>query len=261
MDISIIIVNYKSKALLKKCLLSLERNMKNVSFEVIIVNNDAEILQKNDLGCPKLNIELINLFQNKGFAKACNIGSQTAMGGLLFFLNPDTEIIEFDAVNLISIFEKEKVGIIGPRLLTKNNEPQPWSTGFATNLADIAKNNLGWIKSKSAWTASSRINVDWVSGAALIMPKSLFNSINGFDESFFMYFEDMDLCIRAKSLDQKIISDPKFKILHLEGQSYDNKKTQKKEYYTSQDYYFKKHFGSVSVFMLKLLRKIALISA
>jgi GT2 family glycosyltransferase len=260
MDISFIIVNYNSEAFLKKCLKSLHANVKGISFEIIIINNDKKTLNQNDLSIDS-SIKIINSGKNNGFAKACNVGAQVANGKFLFFLNPDTEFIEFDAKSLIKIFEKQTVGIIGPKLLTADKKPQPWSTGYATSLADIIKNNFGYIKSKAAWENEKQIEVDWVSGAALIMPRLLFSEVDGFDEGFFMYFEDMDLCSKIKSHGQKIIMDPQFKILHLEGQSYDNKKVQKKEYYASQDYFFKKHFGFVSLFMLKLLRKTALISA
>jgi len=98
--------------------------------------------------------------------------------------------------------------------------------------------------------------VDWVSGGAFAIKKDLFEKIHGFDENFFMYFEDVDLCRRASSVGGKILYLPQFTIRHFGGQSYDDTRKQKVEYYQSQDYYLKKHFSRASAFFIALLRKV-----
>lgn len=255
MDISIVILNYKSEQHLICCLESLSKNLLNVSHEIIIVNNDANKI------AAVLATENITLFENninEGFAKACNKGAALAKGKILFFLNPDTKIIAGDFSDLISAFANLKIGIVSPQLLLPNGKIQPWSAGHEIHLWEIFCNHLGFVRSKKFWKNKIDSNPAWTSGGALAISKSLFEKINGFDENFFMYFEDVDICKRVRQEGLQVTLLPTIKILHLGGQSSTSKVEQKKYYYASQDYYFKKHFGIFSTFTLKALRKIVL---
>ena len=151
---------------------------------------------------------------NEGFAKACNQAASTAKGNFLFFLNPDTEIITGNIMDLIVAMSDPFVGITAPHLITSSGKIQPWSTGYDITLWDIVKNNFGIIKSKRLWGQDSPVEVSWASGAAFIIKKSLFNELLGFDEKFFMYFEDVDLCKRVLEKKLKIISLPSVQVLH-----------------------------------------------
>ncbi|MDO8529729.1 MAG: galactosyltransferase-related protein, partial [bacterium] len=88
--------------------------------------------------------------------------------------------------------------------------------------------------------------------------KNIFQEINGFDENFFMYFEDVDLCKRVREKGYKIIYLPEFIVKHLSGKSLKNKREQKRYFYSSQDYYFEKHFGKMTSNLVKLLRRLTL---
>jgi hypothetical protein len=105
------------------------------------------------------------------------------------------------------------------------------------------------------WNWLKPREVDWVTGAALMIQKKLFEKIKGFDTKFFMYFEDQDLCLRVKSLGFGVWVLPKAKIIHLGGKSLKFDRERKKRYYQSQGYFFKKHFGS---FQLSVIRIISL---
>ncbi len=96
--------------------------------------------------------------------------------------------------------------------------------------------------------------VDWVSGAAMVVRKSVFTQIGGFDENFFMYFEDIDLCWRAKQRGWQVAVYPKISLIHFVGQSAGGFKQRKKYYYQSQDYFFKKHYGQPAMYILKIFR-------
>jgi len=250
--LSFIIVNYRSKRYLKKCVVSLFNKIKDVNFEIIIVNND-----ENDL-IELENAKIINLKKNVGFGKANNIGAQKAVGEFLCFLNPDTIILSENIGKIIKEFKRNSVaGIIGPRLIGKFNETQWWCAGVEITLWDLIKNNLGFKKSRRIWESRIKKEADWVSGAALFIPRPLFLKLGGFDENFFMYFEDVDLCRRAKELGKKIIYFPEVKIKHWGGKSNTCEKNQKKEYYESQDYYFKKYHGRLIGWAVRVLRRIA----
>ena len=95
---------------------------------------------------------------------------------------------------------------------------------------------------------------DWVSGGALMAKKDLFLDLGGFDGNYFMYFEDVDLCLQAKKKGWKIVVHPEAKIFHKSGQSFSCNRKKKKYYYDSQAYYIKKNFGPFWSWFVKILR-------
>lgn len=252
MDISVIIVNFRSRQFLKDCLFSLEEKLKNIAYETIIVNNDEEPLESS---FSQSNVRILNMSSNLGFAKACNAGAKLADGKILFFLNPDTKIIQFNSKDVFEKVGLSDIGIVAPKVLLDNGNLQPWSAGNELGLWKLIGNKLGIAKDASF---ESKHDFDWVTGAAFMIRKELFLKKGGFDESFFMYFEDIDLCHRLRKAGFKIIRLDGFSILHIGGQSYSDKKIQKAHYYQSQDYYFQKHFGIFTVTLATLLRKIFL---
>lgn len=256
MDLSIIIVNYKSKRHLSSCLSSIFQNVfLRVNGEIIIVNNDAEE-KIDEYGRRYGSVSIINSPENKGFGQACNLGAKVAKGKTLFFLNPDTEIITGNIEAILNEQKKRNAAIVGSGLVDRKGRPHYWSAGKKINIYDIARNNLQIPRSRKIWNSAKRINADWVSGAAMFIRKDIFDYLGGFDENFFMYFEDIDLCRRAKKQGHRIVYLPHFQVFHHGGQSYDDRKTQKKHYYSSQEYYFKKHCGPVQPVLLKILKKL-----
>ena len=278
-QLSFIIVNYKNSAYLDRCLASIFENVATEK-EIIIVNNCSEYSKIFE------NVKILNISENKGFGNACNIGAKEAQGGILCFLNPDTEIISNDFEKILNCFNArhscesrnlhnrnttdsrnrrflvkpemtEEIGIIGPKLVDENDNVQEWIAGREITLSDIILNNLGLKRSRKIWESEKGVECAWVSGASMFIRKELFDSLNGFDENFFMYFEDVDLCQRARKLGYKILYYPEFIVRHFGGKSFENKKEQKKYYYSSQDYYFKKHFGKIKAKILKTLRIIS----
>jgi GT2 family glycosyltransferase len=255
--LSIIIVSYKSANFLKKCVASIYEKINiEIPFEIIIVNNDKEenlyaILEN------KTEIKIINNYKNLGFGAGNNIGANFSQGEVLLFLNPDTEITSSDTKEVLELFESDKkIGIIGGRLHSGDGKTEKWSVGYELGLIDLIKNNLGWSRNRKIWQKESQVEVDWVSAAALFIKKDIFEKIGGFDENFFMYFEDMDLCKKVKNTKRKILYYPKFEVNHIGGQSYQEKKIQKEDYYKSQEFYFKKHRNFLEWLIVKMLRKL-----
>lgn len=237
MKLSFIIVNYKSKKYLEKCISSIREKVSGVDYEIIVVNND-----NLDIRCPN-GIKLINTGKNLGFGAGCNAGARAAQGEISCFLNPDTEIVSENIPELIQEFnENEDVGIIGSRLITEKGETQWWCAGKEFTLRRLIKNNLGIIESKKIWESRIPVECAWVSGAALFIKKNIFDQLGGFDEKFFMYFEDIDLCKRARMAGYKVLYYPYFAIKHFGGKSFRfDKIKQKRYFYKSQLCYFKKY--------------------
>ncbi len=256
--LSVIIVNFRSEHYLHKCLASVYNALAFIDPEIIIVNNDPEAgLEEIAKIFPQAKI--ISHQKNSGFGAASNLGAQNAQGEYLFFLNPDTEIsgdLSGNPQNFFKELSDERTGIVAPRLLDGNGKTQEWSVGAEVGLWDIIRNNLGFPKSKKIWESSEKIDVDWASGAALLIKKDLFGRAGGFDEKFFMYFEDMDLCRRVRQKNKRIVYFPDFKVKHFCGGSATGKKEQKESFYRSQDYFFEKHLGKTQTVFLKILRKI-----
>ncbi len=235
--VSIIIVNYRSKAYLDKCLFSISKYSFDEDFEIIIVNND----QKEDLTDLVDKYSRVKLYKNKkniGFGSACNLGAQKAQGENFLFLNPDTQFMDnYIKEILIKIKQYKKVIIIGPRLVTDAGKTQEWSTGKETTFTQIIKNNLWITESRYFWESKKDIFVDWVSGAAMFIKKDIFDKIGGFDENFFMYGEDMDLCAQARELGYDILYSPELTILHSGGKSRKSLIKQKIQFFKSSFYY------------------------
>lgn len=251
--LSFIIVNYNSEPQLKRCLQSILKNVTDFDYDIIVVNNDSSSIYHLE---KTFGIKVLQMEQNVGFGSACNKGALFSQKKYLYFLNPDTIIDSNDIKSLTDIFEKdETIGIVGAGLLTETLSPQKWSAGKKTGILDIILNNLGFPPSKKIWQSQSITEADWVSGASLIVRRKDFLDLDGFDEKFFMYFEDMDLCQRMQSKNKKVLFFPSFRVIHIGGKCFSDKKNQKKFYYQSQDYYFKKHFGILSGLILRFLKK------
>jgi GT2 family glycosyltransferase len=239
MKLSFIIVNYQSEKYLAQCISFIKKKILGVEHEVIVVNNDSLDLQGLS------EIRVINTGKNIGFGAACNLGARSAQGEILCFLNPDTEIVSSNSVDLLDKFDEyDKLAIIGSRLVDEKNNTQEWIAGKEITIWSTLLNNLGYKRDRKIWESEFPIECAWISGAAMFIKKDIFQKIRGFDEKFFMYFEDIDLCQRARQLGYKILYFPNFQIKHFGGKSFLNKTTQKKYYHASQYRYFKKGFCS-----------------
>lgn len=280
MDISFVIVNYKSFRYLENCLKSIIKSSNDFEFEIIIVNNDEEKLDKIDcfsedclevigLNDQKEGINkketskkytILEINKNIGFGKASNIGSLFSRGKYICFINPDVEIKSKSIKKIINEFElSPEIGIIGPKILEKVGTDgievvQDWSVGVDLTPLELLLGKIGLSKSKKFLKICKKTEADWVTGACLFIKKRVFLKAGGFDENFFLYYEDVDLCKSVKRLGYKIFYYPQFKVLHLGGKSSNNKYQQKLEYFKSQDYFYKKWFSGWSYFVLKFLR-------
>jgi GT2 family glycosyltransferase len=257
MKISVITVNYNSKDYLEKMLWSFQKHIlsspKNKhGFEFIIINNEPSLLELPVF--EKATPQVIQADHNLGFGTANNLAAKSAFGELLFFLNPDVEFIDDSILDMVDYFStSSNIGAISPKLfLSSQNRPQPWTCGKKTGILSIFfRNTIG-----KPWNKDKIAEVDWLSGTALMVKHYDFEKIGGFDENFFMYFEDQDLCLRIKSLGKKVIYYPTTQILHHNGKSWNEKSQQKRHYYQSQDYFFQKHHGKIKQYILKFFKLI-----
>lgn len=256
MKLSIIIVQYKVKKELFDCLRSIKKANTKMSYEVIVVDNDEEKSIEKELKKQFPDIVYIKSPGNIGFGAGNNLGARKAKGEYLFFLNPDT-IVKKDAINKLCdvLTRDKKLGIVAPLLLDPKNEPYPLQGSttlspktavFSLSLvAKIWKNNPVYKKYYLAdWDKKSFHSVDVVPGTAFMIARKFFEKIGGFDEHFFLYFEESDLCKRIREMGYKIGITPKARVVHLWGKSTEKSQVNiKKIFSKSRFYYFKKHYG------------------
>ena len=222
--ISVIIVNYNLSGEILDCLESLDRNLDQNAVEVIVVDNNSSDDYKSEL-INRLqqnsNYHFIQLETNLGFGSACNRGVTISQGELVCFLNPDTTISHNFLSELEESLMQSGATIVGPGY--NKSTLIEFSAGlFPSVLLEllsvffIGRHIEALIMGIRARLVGQRwLSVDWVLGACMLMRKQNFQSIGGFDESFFLYFEEMDLCKRVVDSGGTIVFVPDCRISHL----------------------------------------------
>jgi len=260
MDVSIIIVNYNTSKLINNCIRSVFKHTEGIDYEIIIVDNASENLSKTIESSSDPRVRLIQLPENVGFGRANNAGSRVANGRNLFFLNPDTILIN-NAVRILSkyIDIHPECGACGGNLFDENYKPvHSYRMMFPSiywELNELLNYRLETIiHNGSAEFNHTNLNkrVAYVTGADLMIPQCIFNKVKGFDPSFFMYYEETDLCKRIQQEGYEIHSIPASEIQHLEGKSYEienrgcsfNDKRWH-QMFISRKIYFKKHHNEI----------------
>lgn len=267
MDVSIIIVNYNTKELLKKCIKSIYDKTQDLSFEIIVVDNGSvdgsQQMVINDF--PK--VILIASQENLGFGKANNLGVTMSNGNYIFFLNSDTLLLN-NAVKLFYDFfestHNKGFSMAGSVLLDLDLVPVHSSGCFPSRYGVLKEVFDKYTKGiKPIQSSEERLffgndcyfEVDYITGADLFIKKSIFNLVGGFDPDFFMYYEDTDLQKRMEKLGlvRILIDGPK--IIHLEGGSnkqpvFSNRRTIMIT--TGMHQYFKKHSSLLGFILFKM---------
>ncbi len=271
MDCSIVIVTFNSCLTIGDCLSSLV-NMPNV--EIIVLDNDSKDDTASFIREQFPSITLIVLQENLGFGRACNIGVAASSGSCVFLLNPDAIAAPQAITTLCDFLERHpQVGIVGGRFLDPLGRPlqavggRPSLFGLVMDkplglLAKhirprgISRTILGKLSVKFRLSKTSE-KVAWVSGAALCCRRSTWDAIGGFDENFFLYYEDVDFCLRASQAGWEVWHTPDAVVSHQSGASFaGNVDFQKQVYFTNQQYFFKKHYGPLSILFLSIFQKV-----
>lgn len=228
--VSIIIVNYNTKKITCACLDSVIKYTQNIDSEIIVVDNNSQDDSFNFLSAHFPNVKFIPLKENIGFGPANNVASKLAKGEYLFFLNSDTILIE-DSVNILyNISLKNNINILGCNLLNKElkndfsygNFPsikqELFELGLKRLFPDYFNNRLS-PSVKTTRCKSDIFPVDYVVGADLFIKRDLFLQSGGFDEDFFLYYEETELCFRLRRQGNQSFCTTLTSIIHLCGES------------------------------------------
>jgi len=255
MDVSIIIVNYDTRAFLKRCLHSVTAFPPPCEFETIVVDNAS-----GDGSCEMVKevfpqVTLLENSTNEGFSKALNRGIRRSSGSLLLFLNSDVVVAPGCVEALVEFLDKHPdAGICGPKLLNPDGSIQLSCRAFPTPVNVFfgrksiwsklfPSNRLSRLFLKSDLDYGVVQEVDWIVGACMMVKRKVIDSIGLFDEDYFLFVEDADFCYQAKKAGHSVFFVPYGVATHERGAS--TKKSFVMSTYNhnlSMYRYFRKHY-------------------
>ena len=255
-ELSVIIVNYNGKAYLLRTLESIFKNLTNLDYEVVVVDNDSSDGSVESVKKAFPSVKLIALPYNTGFSRGNNEGVRQASGRYLLILNNDTYLPKGTVERLLSAKKSSPdCAIVAPLVFNPDNSLQ-FSWGKDLNLfSEVFMKFFAekWYRLlfKIKRGKLSR-NVDWVSGACFLIDRDLYQKVRGFDENFFMYKEDADLGRRLRQLGYRICLNSEARVIHYLRQSTSQYSERiLKETKKSQLYYYYKHDRGLVVRLLK----------
>ncbi|MBI5809158.1 MAG: glycosyltransferase family 2 protein [Ignavibacteriales bacterium] len=262
-SVDIVIVNWNAGEYLYECVNSIKNSL-HESFilkSVVVVDNASSDNSLNGLDKIELPIKIIRNDANYGFGKACNLGAFSSDGDYILILNPDTKLYE-DSIHKPLRFlidnEKNKIGMVGVQIVDDEGKisrncarfPTPFKVAYQSIGLDKLCPKLFPPHFMLEWNHEDSREVDQVMGSFIIMPRSLFTQLNGYDDLFFVYYDDLDLSLRARKLGWKNYYYSEAKVYHKGGGTSDKIKATRLFYsLESKLNYCKKHFGKIEYYI------------
>ncbi|OGE32051.1 hypothetical protein A2631_02950 [Candidatus Daviesbacteria bacterium RIFCSPHIGHO2_01_FULL_44_29] len=228
MKLSIITVTYNNAQSLVGFIESVLTNAP-LDSELVIVDSSSTDETVDMLKKFGQKIVLILSSENIGFGKGSNLGFQRSTGEFVMFLNPDTKVSKTALADLLLFIENHpEVGIVAPALIQKDGNIQPSVRRLPTLWGAIQEYYLGIKRSYEAYVPENNRpqEVESVVGAGMMMRRETFAKLGGFSSKFFMYYEDLELCLRVRKLGLKVYYLPEVKIEHEVGGSFSEQKLQ-----------------------------------
>ncbi len=245
MKLSIVILNYNVRYFLELCLKSVQTAISDIDAEIIVVDNNSE-----DDSCEMVKqlFPEVNLIENKtnfGFSKGNNVGVSQAKGDYICILNPDTVVAEDIFFKLLKFSEeKEKLGIIGCKLINGSGVFLPESKRNIPYVKAAFKKIFGNCNDYYAnHLQENEVGpVDVLVGAFMFLKRDVYNIIEGFDEDYFMYGEDIDLSYRVLKAGYDNYYYGRSSVIHFKGESTLKDKFYARRFYGAMQIFYKKHF-------------------
>jgi hypothetical protein len=233
-DLAVIIVTFNSSGQIETCLDSIFREMRHPNTQVIVVDNASSDETVGIIRSRFHEVELVLSQRNLGFAAGVNLGVKHADAYHILLLNPDTIVFDHAIDRILEFAQANpECGIYGGRTFRSDgklepsscwNAPSLWSMAlFAVGISSIFQRNR-WLDPESIgkWPRNTVRKVGFITGCFLLCSKAVWDRLDGLDERFFMYGEDLDFCIRASKLGFSPTVFPEAKLIHEVGQSSEN---------------------------------------
>ncbi len=266
---SIIIVNYNVSNEVDNCLNSIYLYFKKFDFEVIVIDNNSTDRDIENLRDKYRNVRFEFLSENLGFGKANNYGISISKGKYILLLNPDTLIIEDFVSPIIEFAENNSnAGACGPMLVYKdltfqnsfgNRMGLVYEMAEALMFIELYRKLYRYRRRKNI-IGGKVMRVGWLSGACILVNSELIKRVNGFDEKYFLNYEDIDLCRRIEELNCHNYYFPAYKCVHIDHSS-QNKNYERLVFtrYQSRRIYAEKHYHPLKKLVIAALHIIGLV--
>ncbi len=263
--LSICIVSYRVKDLLRECLRSIYENATSLSFEIIVIDNNSDDDSVEMVQAEFPQVVLVENHKNPGFAAACNQAIRLSQGKFVLLLNPDTVVLPGTLQKVIDFMEtKRDAGIVGCRLLNPDRTLQLSCKSFPSLIDSFSLNSClyklfphTWLFGKcymSYFRHDKLKKVNVVMGAFLLIRRRTIEEIGLMDGDLCMYYEETDLCLRAVRAGWKVYFFPEAEIIHYGGQSVNSMPNEMLvELYKSQRKFFEKHHSWFAGQIAKML--------
>lgn len=261
MNISVVIVSYNVRELLRRCLASVLAETQGLppgSVEVLVVDNasadDSAALVRQEFP----QARLVANQENRGFSAACNQGAAHSSGEAILLLNPDAELRPGALRALTDCLGRHpNVAVVGPQLLNADGTAQPSRRRFPTLVTAFLESTVlqGWFPHNAHLRryycqdtpADQEQEVDWLVGACLLLRRAAWEQVGPLDERFFLYFEETDWCLRAARAGWRAAYVPQAQVVHRGGQSSGRDLRQRHiQFLASKRRFYRKHFGPVA---------------
>ena len=225
--LAVVIVNYNAGAWLERCLRSLDHARGDEPVDVVVIDN-ASVDGSAD-GAEALGARLIRNASNRYLSSAWNQGAAATDAPYLLFLNPDTEWWHGTLSDLVGAVRRHRrAGIVGPLLRNPDGSVYPSGRRFPSLVdavghafvSPFTRNNAFTRRYEmEGWDRTTEREVDWVSGACMLIPREAFDAVGGFDEGFPLYGEELDIATRLRALGWSVVFTPSVEVIHAVGVS------------------------------------------
>lgn len=262
-DLSIIIVNWNVKDLLRACLHSIDAGRGDLDLEVIVVDSASGDGSAAMLAADFPWVTLIACTENVGFPRGNNLGIAKANGRYILLLNPDTVVVGQALTTLLTYLQTHPdAGIVGAQLLNGDGSVQSSRRRFPTLATAFFEST--WLESVAPRRLLDHYyvrdlpddkiaDVDWVTGACMMAPRAVVEAVGGLDEAYFMYSEELDWCRRIKNAGWRIVYLPAAQIIHYEGKSSEQAVVARHiNFQQSKLRYFRKYHSRLAASLLRL---------
>jgi N-acetylglucosaminyl-diphospho-decaprenol L-rhamnosyltransferase len=264
-DLDIVIANWNSGDLLRGCISALAESTMASRVKVIVVDNASRDGSSERLNVEGLNMEIVRNPDNRGFGAACNQGATRGRAPFLLFLNPDTRVARDTlarAVGYLRAPEQDRVGVVGVRLVDDAGRTQrtcarePTFSRLLAHSAGLDRLVPRLVRPHflTDWDHEQTDRVDQVMGAFLLIRRELFDHLQGFDERYFVYYEDVDLCARVRQAGREVVHYAEVQAWHHGGGTTNQVKDRRLFYMMrSQILYVDKWFGQRAALIMLLV--------
>jgi N-acetylglucosaminyl-diphospho-decaprenol L-rhamnosyltransferase len=267
-ELAVVVVNHNAGELLTLCLSSIYGAGYDLSLDVVVVDNASVDGSTQRANRAHPSVRVLSNPVNRGFAAAANQGVRKTSAPFVLLLNPDAEITGGSLASLLKVAaDRADVGIVGPMVRNPDGSIQP-SARKVPGLMDalghaflgpfVPRNRFSRSYTMAEWDRSSEREVEWVSGCAMLVRREAFEAVGGFDEGYFMYVEDVDICTRLRQKGYSVLFSPEIEVVHETGNARNRAGRLTFEHSRSIYRYFSQHRARGPAVLLKPLVGLAL---